>query len=187
MEFFRVPEPHRHAARRPPHGPSRRPRQPAGSRRFRYWRASPRPAQAGRSPAVVRSASRSSTPATVTGTMPTDPSRRNWPPASTEACSMAETISRSTGARRCPAQARRQRQRIGLGAARREDRHCAARAPTAAATAARASSTSRRAARPSAWMDDGFPARSQRRRHRLPRLAAQRRGRIPVEINARLR
>ena len=34
-------------------------------------------------------------------------------------------------------------------------------APSAAATAARASSTSRRACRPSAWTDDGLPASSQ--------------------------
>ncbi len=37
---------------------------------------------------------------------------------------------------------------------------CAGFTPTRAATAARASSTARRAVRPKAWTDDGLPTRS---------------------------
>ena len=56
-------------------------------------------------------------------------------------------------------------------------------APTAAATAALASSTSRRALRPSAWTEEGLPARSHAAAIASPRLGAKRRGRIPVEID----
>ena len=90
---------------------------------------------------------------------PADHSGGNRPPASTEACSIAEISSRCTGAppaRRTPGPS------ASTLASVPPDVKTTLRgsAPTAAATAARASSTRRRAWRPSAWTDDGLPARS---------------------------
>ena len=65
---------------------------------------------------IARSRSRSSTPERVTPMVPMA-SAGNRPPASTEACSMAETTSRSTGRPGTAPKPRRQRQRIGLGSA----------------------------------------------------------------------
>ena len=57
--------------------------------------------------------------------------------------------------------------------------------PTRAATLSRASSIDWRAARPSACTEEGLPASVERGQHRRPRLRAQRRRRIPVEIDPR--
>ena len=70
--------------------------------------------------------------------------------ASTAGCSVAPTSSRRPRPRRLD------RQRIRLRPARGED-DVPGRAPKRAATASRASSSRRRAARPAAWTEDGLP------------------------------
>ena len=84
----------------------------------------------------------------------------NRPPDSTDVCSMAETSSRWTGqpaARRSPGVSA-----IALASVPPEaNTTSGGRAEMAVATVVRASSTSRRACRPSAWTDDGLPAMSQ--------------------------
>ena len=118
----------------------------------------------------------------VTGTASIGGRQSARPPAPTDARSPRPAGARAAAP--CRPERRRQRQRIGLGAAGGED-DVAGSAPTSAATCSRASSISRRAARPSPCTDDGLPARSSAADHRRPRLRPQRRGRIPVEIDAR--
>ena len=57
-------------------------------------------------------------------------------------------------------------------------------APTSAATCSRASSISRRAARPSAWTEDGLPDDVERGHGGSARLRPQRSGCVPVEIDS---
>ena len=59
-----------------------------------------------------------------------------------------------------------------------------AAAPTSAATWSRARSIAARAARPSAWTEDGIAGQLQGARHRLRHLGPQRRGGVVVEIAA---
>ena len=110
-------------------------------------------------------------------------SAANRPPASTEACSMAETSSRLTGEpdpRRSP----------GVSAS------ALASVPPEVKTTFRAQRADRAGDRGPGVLDQsaglaalgvdrgGIAAEIPRRSHRLPGLAAKRRGRIPVEIDA---
>jgi hypothetical protein len=86
---------------------------------------------------------------------------------------------------RATSPAPRQRQRRRLGRARGED-HLRGLRAHAAATCARARSTSAFAARPSAWTDDGLPTTSIAATIAARASARKRRRRVPVEIDAAL-
>ena len=95
---------------------------------------------------------------------------------------MAETTSRSTGRPGPAPQPRRQRQRIGLGSARREDD--VSRQRTDGAGDRGPGVLDQPAGLAALGVDrGGIAAEIPRRSHRLPRLGAKRRGRIPVEID----
>ena len=115
-------------------------------------------------------------------TAPTSAAGNRWP-VSTQACSPAETMSRSSGL------ALRPPPNSGLSAAFAAsvppDVKVTQRAltPASRATSLLASSTMRRAARPSAWTDEGLPVVSIAERG-LARIRTQRRGCVVVEIGA---
>ena len=118
------------------------------------------------------SAARSIRPSPVAGTRSTA-AAANRPPASTEGCSIAET---SSLVERLPmgSARRRERQHVGLGAARGEHHVARLGADQRGDLLARLLD-SRRAARPSAWTEDGLPARSSAAmRRRAPAAAAAR-------------
>ncbi len=151
--------------------------------RSRYWQPSATPAPAVRSPASCCSRIEIDQPRPRHREWCRSRQQRKRPPASTEACSIAETSSPSDRRPAAAPETRGQRQRVGLGASGREH-HVSGHAPTASATAARASSIS------------GAPAGPRHGRRRdcrrdptqppsPPRASrSQRRRRIPVEIDA---
>ncbi len=106
----------------------------------------------------------------------------NRPPHRTDGCSIAETNSRSRCSLRPPISI------VGVSAsmlasvAPLVNVTFLASAPTDPATRLRASSTRRRAARPSACTDDALPVRPRAPLAANLRLVAQRGGRIPVKI-----
>ena len=157
-EFFQTPGSRRHAAARPPDARVRRPAAIGCSAPVSLLASITETSAGGAFGEHARSWSRSTTPSRVTP-MRSMRSAANRPPASTEACSIAETTADQPACRPSRA-ARRQRQRIGLGPTGGEIRRSAARRRPPPRSLARASSTSRRAARPSAWTDDGLPPRS---------------------------
>ena len=107
----------------------------------------------------------------------------NRPPASTEACSIAETMSRSTAGPLPRLQTRRKRERIRFRSARGEDDVLRLGADGRGNRGARILDQPPRLA--ALGMDRRrIAAESQSARHRRPRLGAQRRGRVPVEIDA---
>ena len=183
----RPPAPHRHAAGRPRRARARPPRRPAGSRRSRCWRASARPATGAparsqaAAPAPRDRSRRRGRPASFSTA-----SGRKRPPASTDGCSIAETSSASKR-RRVAADLQRGVSASTFASVPPEVKiTLRGSAPTSAATCSRASSISARAARPSRM--DRRRVADQRPAPRTMAARAcgpQRRGRIPVEIDAR--
>ena len=152
---------------------------PAESPRSRCWPASPRPAPAARLPArpqprrdrARRTGHRDGTIASAETARPPAPRRARSP--------------RPAAARPGPGRAEpgRQRQRVGLGSAGRED-HIPRGEPPRRRAIARPRVLDQPAGLTAFRMHRRrIAADVPRRRHRLPRLGAQRRGRIPVEID----
>ena len=176
------PGSHRCATNRRPRAPYRPPRPPAGSRRFRCWPASPTPVQAARRSALrangrdrrCRNASRRwcGSPRRQTA-RPREPRRaRSRRPAA------------AAPAFRRRAEARGQRQRIRFRAARRK--HDILRQAANCAGHDSAGILDQPPRFTALGVHRGWIARDvPRMRHRRPRLGAERRGRIPVEIDAR--
>ena len=130
---------------------------------------------------IARRRARSSTPARVTPMVPIA-SGANRPPASTEACSMAETSNRLAGSPGASPKPRRQRQRIRLGSARCKHDISRQRADSAGDRGPRVLDEFARLAALGMYRGR-IAGEIPRRRHRLPGLAAKRRGRVPVEID----
>ena len=180
----RAPGPHRHAGGRPPHAPGRRPRDRlkdaglvVGEHQRDQRRGLPGARERLRQRRQIDARRRA-----VTATCSTMRGRK--PPARQHRRMLDRRDQQPVAGRAAGPDRRRQRQHVGLGAARGEhhiarlgadQRRDLPRAPPRPGGARRG---------PSACTEDGLPTRSSAASHGGARLRAQRRGRIPVEIDA---